>query len=179
MSEGFVSEPCEKFVFDPKRTRHKLPGLDFCRTCGRQRNKHKEKAAMSEIRAQLYAGNPLSITDEELDLLSKYPAIGNQRPQVVDNGDDTFDVIGEPMRTGTSHQFLSRVSETTARIYVDGHRYLPLFAHAVRELRQSMPAEALASTLCHTEDSGLFSNPEVAEHIAAFLVKHFRITPRA
>ena len=134
--------------------------------------------ATGEIKAQLYAGNPLSITNEELALLLKYPAIGNQRPQMVDNGDGTFDVLDGPNRTGAGRQHLSRVTETTARIYVDGHRFLPLFAHAVLELRESIAQDALASVLCHTEESGLFSDPEASDKVAAFLLEHYRVAPK-
>jgi len=39
-------------------------------------------------------------------------------------------------------------------------------------------AEALSSVLCHTEDSGLFTDPQTADKVAVFMAKNYRVTPR-
>lgn len=40
---------------------------------------------------------------------------------------------------------------------------------------QPMTTDALASVLCHTEDSGLFTDPETADKVAAFVTAHYTV----
>lgn len=43
---------------------------------------------------------------------------------------------------------------------------------------EQMKPSVLASVLCNTEDSGLFGNPDMAEHVAKWLSKHFIVRPK-
>lgn len=42
----------------------------------------------------------------------------------------------------------------------------------------ALSMELLSSVLCHTEDSGLFTNPETADKVAAFITKNYSVTAR-
>lgn len=100
---------------------------------------------MSEIKAQLYAGNPLSITDEELDRLWRQPTVGfHLEVEKTRDGRSgkgwskpaLYRVFRPALRAGGELTLAENVTEETARLILDGARYLHLVSAAIRELRE-------------------------------------------
>ncbi len=103
---------------------------------------------MSEIKSQLYAGNPLSVTDDELNRLWKQPTFGmDLKLEVTRKGrsgkgwskPSLYRVYRPALRAGGELTLAENVTEETARLIVDGARYLHLVSAAIRELREQAP----------------------------------------
>lgn len=103
---------------------------------------------MSEIKAQLYAGNPLSITDDELNRLWKQPTFGmHLELEMTRQGrsgkgwskPSLYRVYRPALRADGERTLVENVTEEIARLIVDGARYLHLVSAAIRELREQAP----------------------------------------
>lgn len=100
---------------------------------------------MSEITAQLYAGNPLSITDEELDRLWRQPTVGFHLEREITRDGQSGKVWSKPalyrvfrpaLRGSDELTLAEGVTEEVSRLIIDGARYLHLVSAAIRELRE-------------------------------------------
>lgn len=110
---------------------------------------------MSEIYAQLYDGNPLSIPEAELDRLFVAPSTEVHslerrltRKAVTRKIGGTpalFSVVGVVRRVGGERVIAKDVTAEVAHLIMDGAKYLHLLPAAIRELRE--PKDKLAANI--------------------------------
>lgn len=122
---------------------------------------------MSEIKAQLYAGNPLSIADDELERLSFQSPFGiHAERRTADDISTLFTVFIPSRRIGDEQVLVTNATDASSRLLIDAVKYLHLLPAAIRELRE--PKDKLATNIVEHIDclQPLGSDSQKAEIIA-------------
>lgn len=115
---------------------------------------------MSKVLAQLYDGNPMSISEEDLQELAarcdRFEGYRGAETTIVHKAgkgrDPQVDVVVPARRAGGPLVIASFNDVLKAQLFVDALRYMDLFVAAVRELRQR-PELIAKNQLAHRADA--------------------------